>query len=123
MAPCVLRQNPDYRKALCELVNRFLIEREWSPARLARESGQSKATISRITNYQNNGDPNYRPQIRTIFAVALALKLDRHKRQLLFETAFPEWMIYSQAADKEWSVQETNELLYNKGLPPLTTDK
>ena len=74
MAIYVPKQNPDYRVELAKLINGYLAEREWSPARLARESGQSKATISRITNYKN-GNPKYQPSLRTIQAIALTLKL------------------------------------------------
>ena len=68
MAIYVPKQNPDYRVELAKLINGYLAEREWSPARLARESGQSKATISRITNYRKpqipaivEDDTGYRP--------------------------------------------------------------
>ena len=84
MAIYLPKQNPDYRVELAELINGYLAEREWSPARLARESGQSKATISRITNYKN-GNPKYQPLLRTIQAIALALKLSREQRKELFD--------------------------------------
>ena len=93
MAVYVPKQNPDYRIELAKLINGYLAEREWSPARLARESGQSKATISRITNYMS-GNPKCQPSLRTIQAVALALKLSREQRKELFDTAFPEFRVW-----------------------------
>ena len=57
MAIYVPKQNPDYRVELAKLINGYLAEREWSPARLAKMSGQSKATISRITSYDTERNP------------------------------------------------------------------
>lgn len=122
MAIYVPKQNPDYRVELAKLINGYLAEREWSPARLARESGQSKANISRITNYKN-GNPKYQPSLRTIQAIALALKLSREQRKELFDTAFPEFRVWEEAAEQGYTVDETNDILYEKGLPLLTTER
>ena len=122
MAVYVPKQNPDYRIELAKLINGYLAEREWSPARLARESGQSKATISRITNYKN-GNPKYQPLLRTIQAIALALKLSREQRKKLFDTAFPEFRVWEEVAEQVYTVDETNDILYEKGLPLLTTER
>lgn len=122
MAIYVPKQNPDYRVELAKLINGYLAEREWSPARLARKSGQSKATISRITNYKN-GNPKYQPSLRTIQAIALALKLSREQRKELFDTAFPEFRVWEEAAEQGYTVDETNDILYEKGLPLLTTER
>ena len=118
MAIYVPKQNPDYRVELAKLINGYLAERE----RLARESGQSKATISRITNYKN-GNPKYQPSLRTIQAIALALKLSREQRKELFDTAFPEFRVWEEAAEQGYTVDETNDILYEKGLPLLTTER
>ena len=88
MAIYVPKQNPDYRVELAELINGYLAEREWSPARLAKMSGQSKATISRITSYDTERNPYYRPELRTIQAIAQALELTLEQRRELFYTAF-----------------------------------
>ena len=119
MAIYVPKQNPDYRVELAKLINGYLAEREWSPARLARESGQSIATISRITNYKNGNQPS----LRTIQAIALALKLSREQRKELFDTAFPEFRVWEEAAEQGYTVDETNDILYEKGLPLLTTER
>ena len=122
MAVQTPKQGPDYRLELSKLVNGYLAVLEWSPARLARESGQSKATISRITNYKN-GNPKYQPSLRTIQAIALALKLSREQRKELFDTAFPEFRVWEEAAEHGYTVDETNDILYEKGLPLLTTER
>ena len=116
MAIYLPKQNPDYRVELAKLINGYLAEREWSPARLARESGQSKATISRITNYKN-GNPKYQPLLRTIQAIS------REQRKELFDTAFPEFRVWEEAAEQGYTVDETNDILYEKGLPLLTTER
>ena len=122
MAVQTPKQGPDYRLELSKLVNGYLAVLEWSPARLARESGQSKATISRITNYMS-GNPKCQPSLRTIQAVALALKLSREQRKKLFDTAFPEFRVWEDAAERGYTVDKTNDILHEKGLPLLTTER
>ena len=119
MAP---KQNPDYRGVLCELINQHLGLRKWSPARLAKKSMQSKATISRITNYAQQGKP-YHPTLRTIQAIALALELGPEERRELFYTAFPEFYVWDEASENGYNVSDTNELLEKKGLPLLMSIK
>ena len=116
------KQSPDYRTELCVLINRHLASQGWSLARLARESGQSKATISRITNYRHQGKP-YRPSMRTIQAFALALNLTEEERRELFYTAFPEFFVWDEASKKGYDVIQTDQMLEEKGLPLLTVIK
>ena len=116
------KQSPDYRAELCELLNRLLALRGWSPAKLARESGQSKATISRMTSYAYHGKP-HQPTMRTIQAISLALKLTPEERRKLFYTAFPEFSVWDEASEKGYDVIDTNELLEEKGLPLLMSIK
>lgn len=117
------RQNPDYRLELSKLVNGYLAMRKWRPAQLARASGQSKATITRITTYKTSEAPYFRPELRTIQAVAQALELTPEQRRELFYIAYPEFYVWEDAAEKGYSVNETNDLLHEKGLPLLTSDK
>lgn len=92
----------------------------WNPARLAKESEQSKATISRITNYDTRKmDPNYRPERNTIIAIILALRLTEGEGEELFYTAYPEEALWKEAVKNGLTLQETDELLYNNGLPLL----
>ena len=123
MAVQTPKQGPDYRLELSKLVNGYLAVLEWSPARLAKMSGQSNATISRITSYDTERNPYYRPELRTIQAIALALKLTLEQRRELFYTAFPEFYVWDEAAERGYTVDETNDLLYGRGLPLLTFDK
>ena len=106
------------------MINRHLADRGWSPAYLAKVSGQSKATISRITNYNMDKlGPYYRPHFRTIFAVSLALELTMDEGRELIYTAYPELTFSKEAAEKNLTVQQTDELLYDNGLPLLRSSK
>lgn len=123
MAVQTPKQGPDYRLELSKLVNGYLAVLELSPARLAKMSGQSKATISRITSYDTKRNPYYRPELRTIQAIAQALELTLEQRRELFYTAFPEFYVWDEAAEHGYTVDETNDLLHGRGLPLLTSDK
>lgn len=122
MAKFAPKQGPTDRRTLCELLNDHLANRGWNLAKLAKESGQSKATISRITNFARQ-EKSYRPSLRTIQAIALALKLSPEKREELFYTAFPEFSVWDDASTKGYSVIKTDRLLHDKGLPLLTNIK
>lgn len=120
MAVHTPKQNSDYRERLCRLLLGYSALPGWNSARLAKESGQSKATISRLLRF--TGDPYYRPALRTIQAIAQALKLTQEQRRELFYTAFPEFQVWDEAAEKGYTVDETNDLLYDRGLPLLTSE-
>lgn len=120
MAQTKPKQSPDYRNRVCELMNRHLNERGWSPAKLANESGQSKATISRLTNFGSKLSEYYRPSMQTVQAVSLALRLDPEERRELFYTIFPEFAVWDEASEKGCSVSDTDELLFDRKLPLLT---
>ena len=120
MAVQTPKQSPDYRGNLSRLLFGHLDLRGWSPANLAKVSGQSKATISRLLAF--TGDPYYRPALRTSQAIAQALKLTNGERRELFYTAFPEFQVWDEAAEKGFTVDEANDLLYDRGLPLLTNE-
>ena len=114
------KQGSDHKDALGVLVNRYLAERGWSPARLAEESGLSKATISRITKYRTkNEDKAYRPQVNAIQTLALALQLNEEETLELFDAAYPGFLVWRECIRNRANLQETNEILYEKGLPTL----
>ena len=114
------KRSPDHRETLGALVNRHLTERGWSPARLVEESGLSKATISRITNYRTkNEDKAYRPQVNAIQTLALALQLNEEETLALFDAAYPGFLVWCECIRKGVDLDEANEILYEKGLPTL----
>ena len=88
---------------------------------LAVLSGQSKSTISRMLNYKKASEnPNYRHSYETIMAVALTLQLNPEETQELFDTAFPEQMLWRKAVEKRWSVDYLDSQLSKLNLPTLT---
>ena len=112
------KQGSDHKETLGDLVNRYLAERGWSPARLAAESGLSKATISRITKYRTkNEDKAYRPQVNAIQTLALALQLNEEETLALFDAAYPGFLVWCECIRNGIGLWETNEILYEKGLP------
>ena len=114
------KRSPDRKETLGVLVNRHLAERGWSPARLAEESGLSKATISRITKYRTkNEDKAYRPQVNAIQTLALALQLNEEESFALIDAAYPGFLVWHECIRNRTDLQETNEILYEKGLPTL----
>lgn len=115
------KQSSDYTKQLPKVIERHLEARGWSPARLAHESGQSKATISRMLSYDVRGRKKpYRPSPKTVQAVALAFQLKHEEHRELFLAAFPEWEVWEQASIRGCSVIEADIMLHDKGLPLLT---
>ena len=114
------KQSSDHKETLGVLVNRYLAERGWSPARLAAESGLSKATISRMTKYRTKEEDGiYRPQVNAIQTIALALQLNKEECEALFDAAYPGWLIWKEAVQEQLTPSQANEILYEKGLPTL----
>ena len=114
------KQGSDHKEALGVLVNRHLAERGWSPARLAAESGLSKATISRMTKYRTKEEDSiYRPQFHAIATLALALQLNEEESFALIDAAYPGFLVWHECIRNRTDLQETNEILYEKGLPTL----
>ena len=114
------KRSPDHKEALGVLVNRHLAERGWSPARLAAESGLSKATISRMTKYRAKEEAGiYRPHFHAIATLALALQLNEEETLALFDAAYPGFLVWRECIRNRANLQETNEILYEKGLPTL----
>ena len=115
------RPTVETRNALSICVNNFLNERNWLPARLAREAELDKATICRITRYRRCDEKTYTPKISAICAVALALRLNEDETHALFASVFPWWNIFWEAIREGKGLQETNERLYDAGIPTITS--
>ena len=93
---------------------------------------ESRTAGKRIRSVQSDYQQNYKlqerkPQIPAIVendtGYRLALKLSREQRKELFDTAFPEFRVWEEAAEQGYTVDETNDILYEKGLPLLTTER
>ena len=117
MAVQTPKQGPDYRLELSKLVNGYLAVLEWSPARLAKMSGQSKATISRITSYDTEREPllpagvkddtGHCPGAGTHIRAAAGASFIQRSRSSMWD----------EAAEHGYTVDETNDLLHGRASP------
>ena len=103
---------------LCKYLNDQLNLRGMVSADLAKKADVSKATISRMTNFAYKGK-RHRPTLPVMLKVSLALVQTPEERRELFYLAFPEYFIWEEAAEKGYTVMQTNELLHERGLPLL----
>ena len=90
-----------------------------SAAELAKASSQNKSTISRMLRDDNGKGTTYRPKPETIMAICVAFKLDKAETISLFNTAFPEFLVWREIIANRLDIIEANEALYDKGLPIL----
>lgn len=93
-------------------------------AELARKSGLSKATVSRILNNKASRRKNgetvaYRATDRVVTAIAIGLGLDKSDWERLLDAAFPERRIWLEALDNHLGIMATNMRLEEEGLPTL----
>ena len=122
MANLQPKQSPDYKNALCVLVKQHLAARGWRPARLVEETGLSKATISRITKLREEQDRAYFPKPQAVQMIAFALRLNEDECAALFDAAYPGWLIWQECIRKGLSLEETDQVLYDHGLPTLSEE-
>ena len=71
-----------------------------------------------MTNFAYKGK-RHRPTLPVMLKVSLALVQTPEERRELFYLAFPEYFIWEEAAEKGYTVMQTNELLHERGLPLL----
>ena len=93
---------------------------------------ESRTAGKRIRSVQSDYQQNYKlqerkPQIPAIVEDDTGYRpgaeaLPRTKEEL-FDTAFPEFRVWEEAAEQGYTVDETNDILYEKGLPLLTTER
>ena len=113
-------QGQNSRERLCSKVNNYMLERNIGITGLARESGQSRSTINRMVSFKDAKEaPSYRHSHKTIMAVALALHLNLEQTQELFEIAFPEQVVWREATEKGWSIEELDDRLDALNLPTI----
>ena len=106
------------------LVKRYMDANHLRAADLARKSGLSKATVSRILNNKasrrKNGETEpYRATDRVVTAIAIGLGLDKSDWERLVDAAFPERRIWVEALDNHLDIVDTNMRLEKEGLPIL----
>ena len=111
-------QRPE-NKTLSELVCKYLDRYGWSYAELARKSYLSKTTIHRIITNKDHRGNTYRTSVEAVAALVIAFQLNDEEANELFHAAFPQFWVWKEAKDKHYSIEETNNLLYDRDLPVL----
>ena len=111
-------QSPE-NKTFGELVCKYRDMLGWSDAELARKSYLSKTTIHRIIKNKDHRGNIYRTSVEAVAALVIAFQLNDEEANELFHAAFPQFVVWKEARDKHYSIEETNDLLYDRGLPVL----
>ena len=111
-------QSPE-NKTFGELVCKYRDMLGWSDAELARKSYLSKTTIHRIIKNKDHRGNIYRTSVEAVAALVIAFQLNDEKANELFHAAFPQFLVWKEARDKHYSIEETNDLLYDRGFPVL----
>ena len=111
-------QRPE-NKRFSKLVCKYRDMLGWSDAELARKSYLSKTTIHRITKNKDHRGNTYRTSVEAVAALVIAFQLNDEKANELFHAAFPQFLVWKEARDKHYSIEETNDLLYDRGFPVL----
>ena len=111
-------QRPE-NKTFGELVCKYRDMLGWSDAELARKSYLSKTTIHRIVKNKDHRGNTYRTSVEAVAALVIAFQLNDEEANELFHAAFPQFLVWKKAKDKHYSIEDTNDLLYDRGLPVL----
>ena len=111
-------QSPE-NKTFGELVCRYRDMLGWSDAELARKSYLSKTTIHRIIKNKDHRGNTYRTSVEAVAALVIAFQLTDEEANELFHAAFPQFLVWKEARHKHYSIEETNDLLYDRGFPVL----
>ena len=111
-------QRPE-NKRFSELVCKYWDMLGWSDAELARKSYLSKTTIHRIIKNKDHRGNTYRTSVEAVAALVIAFQLNDEEANELFHAAFPQFQVWKVARDKHYSIEETNDLLYDRGFPVL----
>ena len=116
-------QSPDDNRNFSELVNDLMKKKGWSAKYLAERSNLSKTTISRIQRNSNDKGQTYSPTANIVTAIAVAFGVGRNGWEQLMFAAFPETKVWFKALDCHYSIDKTNELLFDDGCPLLGNSK
>ena len=111
-------QRPE-NKRFSELVCKYLDRYGWSYAELARKSYLSKTTIHRIITNKDHRGNTYRTSVEAVAALVIAFQLNDEEANELFHAAFPQFWVWKEARDKHYAIEETNDLLFERGFPVL----
>ena len=115
-------QCPDSVLSFNDKLISYLDAKGHNDAWLARKTGLSKTTISRMIQNRDYRGKYYRSREESLIAVCLALGLTAEQRWELYYLVFPERAIYNEAMNNGYSVHDTNVLLEENKLPALTDE-
>ena len=115
-------QSPDTVLSFNAKLVSYLDAKGHNDAWLARKTGLSKTTISRMIQNRDYRGKYYRPSEESLIAVCLALGLTAEQRWELYYLVFPERAIYKEAMNNGYSVDYTNKILEENKLPALTDE-
>lgn len=107
-----MSNNPS--QLLAKIVNHHLAQKNINQSTLAKMTGLSKSTISRMAN---NRVKYYTPKLQAIVSVALALGLTFEEYEALQHAAYPWLATCTQSILDGVSYDKTMEKLYDSGLP------
>ena len=111
-------QRPE-NKRFSDLVCKYRDMFGWSSAELARKSYLSNTTIHRIIKNKEHRGNTYRTSVEAVAALVIAFQLNDEESNELFHAAFPQFWVWKEARDKHYSIEETNDLLFERGFPVL----
>ena len=111
-------QSPE-NKTLSELVCKYLDRYGWCYAELARKSYLSKTAILRIITNKDHRGNTYRTSVDAVAALVIAFQLTDEEANELFYAAFPQFGVWIEARDNLYSIEVTNDLLFERGFPVL----
>ncbi len=100
------KQCPDNLLEFNKLLNSYLNAKGKTPSWLARRTGLSTTTITRLLNSTDYRGGCNQPKERTVVLICAALGLNFQQRWELYNLAFPEHKIYMNALNNGDSVNE-----------------
>lgn len=114
------KQNPPRTFSQC--VKRIIYQKRMTGAEFAEECHISEATVSRMIRDDNDKGATYTPSDDVIIAICLAMGLGEEGYNQLKNAADPRRAVLMQALKANLDVGETNERLYDAGLPLLGSE-
>ena len=115
-------QSPENILRFNELLRGYLAAKGHSDSWLATKTGLSRTTISRMVHNRDHRGRYYYPKETSVIAICLALRLTAEQRWELYNLVFPERAIYNEAMNNGYSVHDTNVILQENMLQPLTDE-
>lgn len=111
--------NTNQIKGFSEFVKEIMIVKGIRQSGLIASSLLSKTTISRLCRNSNDKGSSYVPTLPIIMAISVGLRLSREEATKLLFCAFPEMELWGCFLDKQLTIHQINEILYDNGFTLL----